>query len=411
MRCLRFLAISLPLIFAADGALAASKHEQTRRSASGKGHRSSGSRDRHHRDADTGEGGSDFLGSCLSGCFSAGCDIAGQAAVDAAEEIARDEPAPPPAPGLEPGLAPRWEPAPPEREERPVDLPESLVPAGPGPGAEQEEDVDEAPPWMPGPAESAAGRGADEGEATVPVRRPASPAPGPERPAADRATASPELRATRAPVVPAAGESDPRPAVAYGKEAGGSDFDAPEAFGVAPAPAPRPAPPVPDPGRADFRATGSWIVADLPNASLDVRAAFRTRDAGPGIEVWYTGLWERIEGNWDHLPAGGLRFAFGFGDERVRPELRLGAAFLHLGPRDDRFAFDGGFGLEAHFGDADAPWLDIHTDALLFDGFTGSDLGLGVSFPGGPCYVRVGFRSVYLETYYAGPEVALGVRL
>lgn len=173
---------------------------------------------------------------------------------------------------------------------------------------------------------------------------------------------------------------------------------------------PAPPPPLGWNGRFDLRTTGAWIFADLPNASFDVFASVGPRGPGPAFQVWYTGLWERIDGTWDHLPVAGARLAFAFGTESVRPELRLGGALLVLRGAE-AYAFDGGLGLEIRAGDESAPRIDLHADALFFDGLTGTDLGVGVSFPGGPFYVRVGLRSLYLETFYVGPEIGLGVRL
>jgi hypothetical protein len=403
MRTAPILLLGLSVLLVADGADAASKHERTRSSASPKS-RSAHSGGHHHHDDDSGLAGaclSGLIDGCISGCFSAGCSIAGQAAADAAADEAARSPAkpPPPAPGID-----AWplEPEPGEDAE-PRPLPEELVPSR-MPAAPRGEEPEAGPPWMPlseSPEQPVAdGEGAEE----------ARPAVAPPEDSGDMAerSAAPAERTDD----PAEGADLREDHLAAPAELLEDDWDSPEAFGLA-APSEGPPPP-PEPGlnaRLDVRATGAWIVADLPNASFDFRLLAGTRVSGPALEVWYTGLWERIDGSWDHLPVGGLRLAFSFG-RTVRPTLRLGGTLLSLGPDDKLFGMDAGLALEVRLGDdEDAPWLEFHGDALLYEGVTGADFGGGVSFPRGPFYLRAGVRAVYLETFYSGPELSFGVRL
>jgi hypothetical protein len=460
MRSVRFLLVALSVLLVADGAGAASKHERTRSSASRKSGKKSKS---GGHDGDSGLVGaclSGFFDGCLSGCVSAGCSLAGHAAGEAVDaRVSSMAEPPPPAPGLEPlPLEPEPGDLPPatgpEAEGDPRRLPEHLTPM-----SLPEEAVAEAPearpPWMPDTPGSPEGSAEpSEGDQAQRSRTPFVPvAPvdfrdtqealslareDPSAPVEDsRGTpealglawedpSAPVEGSRGTPEVPGLvreGLSDPpedsrETSQAFGLAREDSSDppqdlrDTPEAFGLAPPPGPPP--PAPDPGpnaRLDARMAGAWIFADLPNASFDARASVGTKGMGPGLDVWYTGLWERIDGSWDHLPVGGLRLAFGFGTEAVRPTLRLGGTVLGLGDGDTLFGMDAGLALEIRLGGEGAPWLDVYGDALLYEGFTASDFGGGVSFPGGPFYVRAGVRSLYLETFYAGPELAVGLRL
>lgn len=401
MHHMRSLVVVMPFLLVGDAAIAASKHEQTRRAAGKKRDEGRSSGGRHHHSHGDGDS-SDFWGSCLGGCLSEGCSLAIQGAVESTEMAARASAEPiPPAPGFEQEGPPDHLPG-----DVPADLgfsegaPEALVAGedraiGDDTAAGAETAIGNSPrkPWRP----EYAADGFDEEGAEL------TDATGDgDVPAAERAPV------VRAPVIAPGTELPGAP----GADGEVLEFLPPEAYGVA---APGEAPPRPPPppgwnGRFDLRTTGAWIFGDLPNASFDARMSVGSKGPGPAFQLWYTGLWERIEGSWDHLPVGGARLAFAFGPKAIRFELRFGGALLGL-REENLYAFESGLALEIHTGGADSPWIDLQADLLIFDDLTATDLACGVSFPAGPFYVRVGFRSLYLEPYYAGPEVGLGVRL
>lgn len=211
-------------------------------------------------------------------------------------------------------------------------------------------------------------------------------------------------------------------------EPDGPRYLPPEGFDVAPLeppPPPPPGPPLPaealGPGSTqllddrpsavelDARLAGAFLLSEFPSGAASVVARVEGRRSGPGLELWYTGLLEKLPSGWDQLPLGGARFTLRFGNDDLSCRVHVGAAALGLGPGEIEPALDPGLALETQLGSGGAPWLDLSASLLVFRGFVAPDGSAGLSFRFDPVYVRGAWGFLWLEGAYTGPSVALGV--